>query len=71
MPMKLTRETCQSIIFKLGIKSGISPKVIATKLLSVDDKHDMLAGRLSIEELEAHVIAWKENGLFDYVRLKL
>ena len=33
-----TRRECQSIIFKLGWKFGVSPKAIDTKLLSEADK---------------------------------
>lgn len=61
-----SREECQKIIFKLGIKFGVSPKLIATRLLSEDDKKDMVNGDLPIESLEAHVKLWQHMGMPDY-----
>ena len=63
---KLTKEQCQSIIFKLGVQFGVSPRLISTQLLNAKDKVDMMAGELSIEALTAAVGAWVENGMPDY-----
>jgi hypothetical protein len=62
----LTKPECQKILFKIGIELGVSPKLIATRLLSEEDKQDMMNGDLSIEALTCHVKAWKENGMADY-----
>jgi len=58
-----TREECKRMISKTAFKCGVSPRLIATRLLSEDDKQDMLNGDLSLEVLEAHVNVWKEMGL--------
>lgn len=64
MPKLLTKEECQKIIFNLGIKFGVSPKLIATRMLNAQDKCDMLHGDLSIEALELAVESGKANGMF-------
>lgn len=61
-----TRDDCKRMISKTAFKCGVSPRLIATRLLSEDDKQDMLNGDLSLEALEAHVNVWKEVGLPDY-----
>jgi hypothetical protein len=62
----LNRDECQRKLFKLGIKLGISPKLIATKLLTEEDKQAMLCGDLTDEALEAHVKTWMASGMPDY-----
>jgi hypothetical protein len=59
-----TKAECQKIIFNLGVKCGVSPKLIAIRMLNAQDKCDMLNGDLGIEELEQRVIAAKANGMF-------
>jgi len=59
-------EECKSKLFRLGIKLGVSPRLIATRLLSQEDKDDMLKGLISDEALEAHVKVWMEFGMCDY-----
>jgi hypothetical protein len=66
----LTKQECQKILFKIGIELGVSPKLIATRLLSEDDKQDMMNGDLSTEALICHVNVWKENGMPDYANGK-
>ena len=60
----LSKEQCQKIIFNLGIKVGVSPRLIAIRMLNAQDKCDMLNGDLGIEELEQRVIEAKANGMF-------
>lgn len=62
----LTREECKRILVRLGFKLGVSPRLIATLLLSDQDKADMMEGELSIEALECHVKVWMHNGIPDY-----
>jgi hypothetical protein len=61
-----THEQCRKQIFNTGIKLGVSPKLISTRLLSVDDKEDMLSGFVSDTDLEVHVLAWMHNKMPDY-----
>lgn len=61
-----TVEQCRKIIFNLGIKLGVSPKLISLRLLSKEDKEDMLNGLIPSDCLEAHVCVWKETGMRNY-----
>ena len=66
MSKPLTVEQCKSKLFKLGIKLGVSPKLISTRLLSKDDKDDMLNGLIPDDALECHVQVWIKTGMCDY-----
>lgn len=62
----ITKEDCKKIISKLGIKLGVSPRLIGLRLLSNLDKNDMMAGDLSIEALESNICVWMNNGMPNY-----
>jgi hypothetical protein len=66
MSKGLTTNDCKRILFNLGIKFGVSPRLISERLLDAKDKCDMLNGDLSIEALEVAVKAWKDAGMPDY-----
>lgn len=70
MKKELTTEECKSVLFKIGIKLGVSPKLISTRLLSQDDKKDMLQGLLPIDILTIAVQAWMKNKMPDYANGK-
>jgi hypothetical protein len=57
-------EECKKILFKLGIEFGVSPGLISTRILSVQDKKDMMEGVLTIDALRASVEAAKASGAF-------
>lgn len=61
-----TVEQCKSKLFRLGLKYGIAPALISTRLLSADDKHDMLSGLIPDELLDTAVKLWLQNGMPDY-----
>lgn len=61
-----TKEECQRQLFQIGIKIGVSPKLISTRLLSKEDKEDMLAGLIPPESLMAAVKIWVHNKMPDY-----
>lgn len=61
-----TVDECKKVLFKLGIKHGVSPKLISERLLSKDDKDDMLQGLISFETLDCFVKVWKEYGMCNY-----
>lgn len=65
--MTRTISECKSILFKLGIKHGVSPKLISERLLSKKDKEDMVQGVISLDMLDCLVATWKEDGLRNYV----
>lgn len=62
----LTTDDCKRILFKVGIKFGVSPKLISERLLDAQDKCDMLNGEIPIEYLELAVKAWLDSGMPDY-----
>lgn len=62
----MTVEECKRMLFKLGIKHGVSPRLISEMLLSKEDKEDMLNGLVSFETLDCHVQTWKEYGMCNY-----
>jgi hypothetical protein len=61
-----TKEECKRILSKIGFKLGVSPALISTRLLSKEDKEDMLKGELSVEILQEHVKIWLEDGMQNY-----
>ncbi len=66
MSKELTKEQCQKNLFNIGIKLGVSPKLIATRLLSKEDKDDMLKGLIDIDSLVTAVRVWQDNGMPNY-----
>lgn len=61
-----TVEECKRMLFKLAIKHGVAPKLISERLLSKDDKEDMLQGLVSFEQLDCAVQAWCDSGMCNY-----
>ena len=61
-----TREECQRTLSRLGLRLGVSPKLISMRLLSDEDKQDMLDGKIDIEELSVAIRAWMDNSMPDY-----
>lgn len=68
---EMTVRECKKMIFNVGIKLGVSPRLISERLLSDLDKIDMREGLITIEALEANTVAWMENGMPDYAHGKL
>lgn len=61
-----TKEECKRILSTLGFKLGVSPHLIATRLLSEDDKNDMLNGDLPLDALETAIKVWMASKMPDY-----
>lgn len=66
--MKLTTSQCKSMLFRIGLKHGVSPGAISTRLLSDEDKEDMLHELISEDDLDRAVEAWKDSGCHDLSR---
>ena len=66
MPQSVSDETCKVLIKRIAKKYNIDPKLIVTKLMSEEDKHDMRHGDLPYDALECHVKVWIENGMPNY-----
>lgn len=62
----LSVEQCKDLLRLIGKKLCVKADLIATRLLSEDDKQDMLNGEVPIEALECHVKCWKDSGMPDY-----
>lgn len=54
------------MILQIGIKLGVSPRLISERLLSEEDKEDMVNGLLSEEALMGHVQVWMQTGMRNY-----
>jgi hypothetical protein len=63
----LTRDECKKIIIKLSREFCVPPGRILSHLIDDSDKIDMMAGKLSIDELRCHIGAWMGNGMPDLV----
>lgn len=61
-----TVEECKKMLFKLAIKYGVAPKLISERLLSKEDKEDMLYGLVSFNTLDFFVNVWKDQGMRNY-----
>jgi len=66
MAKTLTIEECKKKLFNLGIKYGVSPRLISERLLSKEDKNDMLNGLIPDDALDCHVKVWKQYGMCNY-----
>lgn len=62
----ISREECKNILRKIGYRLDVSPKLIAERLLSTEDKEDMLSGLLTQNMIELAVKDWKNAGMPDY-----
>lgn len=61
-----TETDCKRLIFKVAISLGISPNLIATRLLDASDKHLMLDGEIDENVLRVAVKCWMDAGVPNY-----
>lgn len=61
-----TEYECKRILSKIGLKLGASPNLISNRLLSKDDKIDMMYGKVPLDALELHVKVWIANKMPNY-----
>lgn len=64
----LTDQQCKSMLVKAGLKHGVSPSLISTRLMSEEDKQDMRAGLIDQQVLDLHVEVWIKNKMPDYAK---
>lgn len=67
---QLTEQQCKKMLFNLGLKLGVSPNLISTRLLSKEDKQDMLNGLVPVDVLEIFIKIWMKEGMPDTVNGK-
>ena len=65
MEKKQSVMECKRKLFNLGIKYGIAPRLISERLLSKEDKQDMLNGLVPADALETAVRCWMAAGMPD------
>lgn len=58
-----TKDECRKMIFKAGIKLGVSPKLISLGLLNELDKSDLMQGLVSQDALESYAEVWRDSGM--------
>jgi hypothetical protein len=58
-------DECKKSIISIGWRCGVPPSFISERLLSKDDKEDMLNNLLPPEVLHVFVETWKEQGMSD------
>ncbi len=66
MTTQRTVDDCKRMLVKLAIKHGVAPKLISERLLSKEDKDDIVNGLISSKTLDCHVEMWKESGMCHY-----
>lgn len=66
----MTKEEAKRMLSKLGLKHGVSPKFIALRLLSEEDKQDMLNDLITFENLDCAVNLWLRQKMPDYANGK-
>lgn len=62
----LSVEQCKDLLRTVARAMCVRADLISTRLLSAEDKQDMLNGDLPIESLMTHVKVWKEYGMCNY-----
>lgn len=65
-PIPLSVEQCKDVLRMIAKMFCIKTELISTRLLSNDDKKDMLNGLVPIDSLITHVKVWKEYGMCNY-----
>ena len=66
MSQPRTVEECKKTLVKLAIRHGVPPKLISERLLSQNDKDDMLSGFIPADTLDCYVKVWKQYGMCNY-----
>jgi len=62
----LSVEQCKDLLRTVAKVMCVRADLISTRLLSAEDKQDMLNGDITIDDLLVHVKVWKENGMCNY-----
>lgn len=62
----LTIQQCKRMILQSALQAGISPRLISERLLSDEDKQDMLNEEISQDCLNLHVEIWMRLKMPDY-----
>ena len=66
----LSVEQCKDLLKIVGKMLCVRADLISTRLLSKEDKQDLMNGDIPIESLIAHVKVWRDNKMPDYANGK-
>lgn len=61
-----TRDECKRILSRVGLKLGVSPNLISSRLLDPYDKELMLSGEVTFEILCVATKMWMDAAMPDY-----
>ena len=59
-------EQCKDLLRIIARMLCVKAELISTRLLSKEDKEDMLSGLIPIDSLITHVKVWVSQGMRDY-----
>ena len=65
-PIPLSVEQCKDLLRTIAKMLCVKAELISTRLLSPEDKQDMLNGHIPVESLITHVKLWMASGMPDY-----
>lgn len=65
-PTPRSVEQCKDLLITIGKMLCVKAELISTRLLSKEDKQDMLNGHLSDEALFFHIKHWIDGGMINY-----
>jgi hypothetical protein len=65
-PIPLSVEQCKDLLKMIGQALCVKAELISTRLLSKEDKQDMLNGLVPVETLMTAVKCWMAAGMPDY-----
>lgn len=64
-------QECKRMLVRLAMKHQVPPKLISERLLSEEDKADMLSGEIAAQTLDCHIATWVEFGMCNYAEGEL
>jgi hypothetical protein len=65
-PTPLSEKHCKDLLSEIAKMLCVKEEMISNRLLSEEDKQDLLDGNIPIESLITHVKVWIANGMPDY-----
>ena len=66
LPTTLSVAQCKDLLITIGKMLCVKAELISTRLLSTDDKKDMLSGLVPLDALITAVKCWMGAGMPDY-----
>jgi hypothetical protein len=67
-PIPLSVAQCKDLLRTVAKMLCVKAELVSTRLLSAEDKQDMIDGLITLDVLATHVKVWKENKMPDYTK---